>query len=222
MKKISLLVLLILSINAYSQIEHSIRLLIEGFKKFPEEAFNDTYGSLSTKDRIDIINYYNSINQKDSAVDLIKFDGFHGDVGVYYELKGFVSNGKFIIGYTNKLSTSSTKECGNIYFFEYSNSELTDITSVVLGSFNYYTDNYSKSTNRRISEKYGYNVENNPSNKHLLYSFTPSDTLYISESFFGIEEDIGLDTTYFDGEFYTKKYIMENGKLRLVEWKLLG
>jgi hypothetical protein len=132
------------------------------------------------------------------------------------EIKIFEDDTK-IIGVSFKYYNSATIVTEKVRFLEYKEAKFIDITKEVLSSFNYNTDNYSDSTNNLISEMCEFNVQLNPPNNLLLYTFTPNDTIYISDCFYGIEEDIGLDTTYFDGEFYTKKYTMENGKLRLAE-----
>ena len=152
----------------------------------------------------------------DEKSNLLRIMGRNDDIPTY-EIKCFNLPEKKIVAITLKYYDFATTVSDMIVFYKKEMNEYFDITNEVLNSFNFYTDNYSDSTNKRISEIYELNVEKNPLNNHLLYTFSASDTVYITESHFGLEEDIGLDTTYFDGEFYTKKYIMENGKLRLAE-----
>ena len=224
MKKISFVVLILLSFYSYSQVKNSMDLLLKAFKMLPERVLIDSYGELTEKKRNDIINYYSSLNDKDSVTDLIEFEGFYGDVGVYYELKGFAHDTNYLIGYANRFSTFSTTEAGNIYFFQYENSKLVDITSSVLGSFNYFTDNLKRETIDSLSSFYEKDLSKSPVQKKLLFNFTISDTIAITFDFIDYyymrDENLpGLDknSSYFDGQFYTKKYIMENGKLRLAE-----
>lgn len=224
MKRISLIAVVILNFAAYSQFEHTEQLIIEGFKKFPEEVFHDSYGELSKKDRSDIINYYTSVNQNDSASSLIKFEGTYGDIGVYYEIKGFVQDSIFLIGYVNKFSTFSTIEAGIIYFFQYVNSKLIDITSSILESFNYFTDNFKKVTIDSLNSHYCTDLRKTPFHTQLLFNFSKSDSISIKYDFLDYiymrdKKPPGLNecSPYFDGQFYTKKYIMKNEKLRLAE-----
>jgi len=133
------------------------------------------------------------------------------------EIKIFNAGKNINIGVTYSSYDGATTSSEKTIFYKYDNGKFEDITREIFKSFNYYTDNYTNNAIDSLNLYYKTNLRKTPRNDYLIYKFTKSDTVIIAESFFGTEVGIELDTTYFDGEFYTKKYIMDNGKLRLAE-----
>jgi len=242
-----LIFLLFISFSSFAQNEKSSQNeLKEIFLSIPDSTFSDNIFELCREERkrlwklydygdyfisktlkSDVIIGYVDILPKDNNIDintlidnqnfLIRIRDPYSDAIPTYDFKIFQNMSNKVIGLTLKYSNHATYNTDIILFYEYKNNEFRNITNEVLDSFNYKKDNYSDSTINLISEIYGRDVRRYPLNRKLLYRFTPSDTVYIFESFFGIDEDLDLDKRYFDGEFFKKKYIMDNGKLRLAE-----
>jgi len=137
-----------------------------------------------------------------------------------YEIKKF-RNYPNIIGVNLKYYDNVTIVTDRIAFFEYRNGELNNITDKILNNFNFYTDNYSDATLDSLSRFYSCDLRTSPKNNKLLYRFTESDTVIITYDFFDYyyfhDEKLDLHKEKHNEEFYLKKYIMDNGKLRLAE-----
>jgi len=217
MKKANLLFCLLISLNLYSQNENNINKLIEAFKELPEEVFTHKYGKLTVEKRNTVINNYIKKEMSDTFINLIRFDSFYGDIGLEYEIK-FLRN---IVAFRVQYSTHLTTEPGKIEFYSLNNNQLINISHEVLNSFNYWEDNYSKSVCDSLKKLYSDFDNPEAINKSLLYYFSGSDTLTIIENFIlhfeNGYQNYELDKKYFDGGFFTKKYIIDNGKLRLAE-----
>ncbi len=251
MKRFSLIFLILIGLNSYSQNSKEKEFLTDILPKLPDSTFNNHYSKFQGSDRALI---WSSLKKEEYEIiknsTFYEYDGAElnikntpnlnlinflvnwekgifwifdnrSDVSSEYEIKVFKINHKYIVAFTVKHSTFSTYESGGIEFFVYSENKLKNITKDVLNSFNFYTDNYNESIIDSLNLHCDCNHRNNVTNEGLLYRFTTSDTVVISDNFFGYfyngYPNPGLDSTYFDGQFYTKKYIMDNGKLRLAE-----
>lgn len=143
------------------------------------------------------------------------------DADPVYEIKSFNYSKTIIIGLTLKYYDCVTDVTKKIVFYEYKNKNFKDVTDDVLQGFNFYSDNYSEATVDSLSKFYSCDFGVAPKNKKLLYRFTESDTVFITYDFFDYyyfnEELLDLHQEKHDEEFYMKKYIMDNGKLRLAE-----
>ncbi len=176
------------------------------------------FGYLDILFRNDTIKVNSLIEVKSN---LIRIMEPYSDAIPTYDIKLFKDNQQ-IVAVTLKSSDHATTHTDEIVFYKYKNENFKDVTYKVLKSFNYFTDNYSDSTINILNSYYNCDLRGDDvTNKGLLYTFTNSDTVIISESFFDYfidpNENPGFDEEYFDGEFFTKKYIMDKGKLRLAE-----
>jgi|GEM_PF-1566142 len=173
------------------------------------------FGNFEFMIRNDSINVNLLINKKDN---LIRIAYPYSDAIPTYDIKMFQAEGYYLIAITLKYSDHATTNTKEIIFYKYMNDVFTDVTNEVLNSYNYVLDNYNDSTINILNRYYNCELRRDKLlNKRLLYTFTKYDTVIISESFFDISKGLELDEKYFDGEFFTKKYIMDNGKLRLAE-----
>jgi len=157
------------------------------------------------------------IDEKDNLIRIMKA---YSDAIPTYEIKIFQNNPK-IIGLTLKYYDNVTIVTDKIVFYEYKNKKFKDDTKDVLESFNFYADNYSEATVDSLSKFYSCDFEVAPKNKKLLYRFTESDTVFITYDFFDYyyfnDELLDLHQEKHGEEFYMKKYIMDNGRLRLAK-----
>jgi hypothetical protein len=134
------------------------------------------------------------------------------------EIKLFPGLKDSIVAVTSNYYNHASTETEKIVFYKRTKESYSDATNETLNTFNFFTDNFSDSIINILSHYFSRDLHLVRFNEVLLYSFTPSDTVYISNSFFDIPVGDLLDNDkHFDGEFYTKKYIMDNGKLRLAE-----
>lgn len=207
--------------NRYSELQNPERKLIwdlynSGEYKVDINSTFDDYNAL----KLDFINapnlsnIYFLINYEDNII--IIFDN-RNDIGLEYEIKLFQN----VVAFRVQYSTHLTTEPGRIEFYSYKSNKIKNITPKVLNSFNYRKDNYSKSTIDSMEKFYSCSFTKEDANKMLLYNFLESDTVEIVENFILHSENgynnTGLDEKYFDGGFFSRKYIMKNGKLRLAE-----
>lgn len=250
MKRFSILILVLISLNSIAQVDELGKMdLKKIFLTLPDTVFSNgefvitnternSFWTLYEKGKFDKkevfkhgllgktnLDYYNDSLNIECFIEeekrLIRVMNNNSDIAPTYEIKAFNSTPK-VIGITLKYSDHVSLGTTLILFYKRNTFGFENITSQILGSFNYFIDNYSDSTIKILNEKCGCDLKfDGGSNKGMLYSFTTSDTVLISDNFYGYffneNPSPGIDTTYFDGEFYTKKYIMENGKLRLAE-----
>jgi len=176
------------------------------------------HGTFDIMIRDTIIDLDALINLQDN---LIRLMYKNSDAVPTYEFKVFKDVNLIIIGVNLKSSDMSSTFTDGIAFFELKNSIFLDISSKILHSFNYYTDNYSDATVDSLSRFYSCDLRTSPKNNKLLYRFTESDTVIITYDFFDYyyfhDEKLDLHKEKHNEEFYLKKYIMDNGKLRLAE-----
>jgi hypothetical protein len=235
MKKISTIILIICNLYSIGQntsIDKSI--IEEVFLTLPDSLVKTSFFELPKSHREalwsiykkgirdksqDSLEFYLFVDEKDNKIKIISTQS---DQTPELEIKIFNFEFKTIVGTTFSYYDGATTSSEGISFYDYTSSKIQDITNKVLKNFNFFTENYSDSTINLLSKYWKTNLrEGSGPCMSLIYDFTSSDTIEISDSFFGYfydeNPDPGLDSTYFDGEFYTKKYILENGKLRLAE-----
>jgi len=245
MEKIKyLLFLLLISNCSLAQDEKSMINLLE---ILPDSVFNNDYEDIDISERNLIIKLYSNgkyeVDKNSTFYDydasqlifkdqdklkylnvlvneqkdyMVIFDNY-SDVASEYEVKVF----KDIIAFKVDYSTHLTTEPGRIVFYKKKNEKLLDITKDVLNSFNFWEDNYHKHIVDSLIANYQKHFNVSYSESTLLFKFTTSDTIEISDNL-TLQFDSGidlwkLDSLKFNSEFYTKKYIMDNGKLRLAE-----
>jgi hypothetical protein len=245
MEKIKYLLFLLLICN-YSLGQHK-KSMVNLLEILPDSLFNNDYEDIDISELNLIIKLYNNGKYEvDKNSTFYDYDAFHlifkdqdklkylnvlvneqkdymvifdnySDVASEYGIKEFND----IIGFKVDYSTHLTTEPGRIVFYENKNEKLIDITKDVLNSFNFWKDNYDKYIVDSLIANYRklFNVSHSTST--LLFKFTTSDTIEISDNL-TLQFDSGidlwkLDSVKFKSEFYTKKYIMDNGKLRLAE-----
>jgi hypothetical protein len=244
MKKINFVFLLLISLTSCSQNIKKTRIAVaEIFISIPDSVFSDNIFEIPKEERQLFWEQYKKGEYRNIEMSTDKvvgeLDWFFendfirralvdeknglvrimgpSDTNPVFEIKAFVHSKTNIIAITLKYYDFATDVSKKVIFYEFRDHKFINITEEVLSSFNYKKDNYSDTTIKLVSTIYGHDVISNPFNNKLLYRFTCSDTVYITESFFGIDEDLSLDKKYFDGEFFSKKYIMKRGKLKLAE-----
>lgn len=134
-------------------------------------------------------------------------------------IKIFNNTYPYLIGYN--LSRDEHVAYGSIQtkFFQLNeNTELIDITDQLFKTLNFCIDNYGDKT---LSYFKGTSKEINCDPAKLLFNFTETDTIWIMNCHYDIFEEYNIDTL-FDNKwvkdvYIARKYIMENGKLRLAE-----
>jgi hypothetical protein len=154
---------------------------------------------------------------------LIRIIDKYSDVTPTHSTKIFKGD-RNIIGTTLKYSDPMSTICDMIDFYEKTEKTYKKISDEVLNSFNFFTDNFKEETIESLNSFYKKDLKNTPIYNELLFGFTLSDTVKITYDFTDYhymrdKNPPGLDenSPYLDGQFFTKKYIMENGKLRLAE-----
>ena len=231
MKRNSFIVLIFLSIGVLAQKNSNSNSTIDQiFRSLPDSTMDISFYKLSHGRRdtlLDLLKneqrdeifykYHISFYNYDLNGTFIKMFKPQLDPMPTCEIKLFHNSKDSIVAVTSNFYNHASIVTDKIVFYKYSNGEFENVSNKLLNEFNYYTDNYSDNIIDSLNLCYQTDLRINPENDHMIYKFTKSDTVIIAESFFGTEVDIELDTTYFDGEFYTKKYIMDNGKLRLAE-----
>ena len=187
--------------------------------KSKREALWCAYKKEARDNSYDKLDFYILVDEKENKIEIVSTQS---DQNPTLVIKLFDSGSKPIISTTFYYYDGATTSSEGIAFYDFKSSKIKDITNKVLDSFNFFTDNYSDSTINILNKYWSSNLRDGSGPcMSLIYNFTNSDTIEITDSFFGYfydeMPDPGLDTTYFDGEFYTKKYIMDNGRLRLVK-----
>jgi hypothetical protein len=235
MKIISLFLLVLLSANLFAQISTNLKPSIKDvFISLPDSTMHSSYFELPKEKRIELWKLiedkswdliYNSegisFNGLNPMDDLIKMTMVRLlDPMPKCEIKIFSAPESNNVGITYYSYDGATTSTEKTIFYEYDNGNYEDVTEEIYNSFNYYTDNFTTNTIDSLNLYYKTNLRETPIHNDMIYRFTKTDTVHIIQNFYDYFFDYdnpGLDTTYFDGEFYTKKYIMENGKLRLAE-----
>jgi len=233
MKTISAIFLIIFNLYALGQnVSNDKSIIGEVFLSLPDSIVKTSFFELPKSKRevlwnaykeevkdnsYDKLDFYILVNEKENKIEIVSIQS---DQSPRLVIKLFNSGSKPIITTAIDYYNGATTSSEGITFYDYKSSKIKDITHKVLDSFNFFTDNFSDSTINILSNYWSSNLRDG-SGPSLIYNFTNGDTIEITNSFFNYfyEErpDPGLDTTYFDGEFYTKKYIMDNGKLKLAE-----
>lgn len=105
-------------------------------------------------------------------------------------------------------------------FYKYENGKFMDYTDEIFRGFNFATDNYSKETIDWLNKHYQRNRYKEPLPKFLIYTFTPSDTIYIFEDFYDFaccgDGDFYLDKTHILQELFWRAYVFKDCTLNPV------
>lgn len=248
MKKISLTIILLVALNvAFCQNHHS--LLKEVTTSLPDsiyfrsgygknvivkvwEEFNNNplhHKELYTNNLNRDLNYkYLELNSdgeccKNSFLYGIDINGclFKANYETQLQVKLFKGCEDIIVG----VSVSGTNGFASpeiifIIFYKYENGKFSDYTDEVLKGFNFATDNYSDETIDWLNNHYQRNRYEEPLSEFLIYTFTPSDTIYVFEDFYDFsccdDGNFYLDTSHIYNALFWRKYIFENCKLKPV------
>lgn len=229
MKKISVFILISVSLNISGQNSQNMDMLIHIFQSLPDSLFPE----LNEEQRNTIVKSFKNKNYEfvspsnevaetfilnnrvfvsfDFKNDLFEISDNRSDITAYYQLKLFDNLDTSILGFSLKYSTHLTMEAGIIQFFNYYQNKILKITESVLNSFNYKTDNYADTTINEFNDIYNWEFRKHPQNEKLVYEFTESDTIQLVDNLiiFNIRKMSGIKDNH--------KYIMDNGKLRLAE-----
>lgn len=233
MKKSSFILFMFLTFGALAQQNNNSTLIDKIFLALPDSIMLSDFYELNYGKRDTLLNllrqenrdeiYYKhdiSFNIYNEDGNFIKMVQPRSDAMATCEIKVFCESNDSIVAITFRNYDYATTASERTVFYDYSNGKFNDVSKKIFKSFHYYTDNYGSNTIDSLNQYFKTDLRENPVHNYMLYKFTKSDTVYIIQNFYDYFlnfDDPGLDTTYFDGEFYTKKYIMENGKLRLAE-----
>lgn len=223
MKKISIIILMLLSLNLLAQNNEQERMFLNAFKALPDSLFEENLEKLTKSEGIiyiekclqgksEFTNNCKSVGV--SCIDrknlFFKILNVRTDNAIRFEYKIFNSENRNIVGFTIIEENHLTDESLVIAFYEYKNNNLMEISSNIFESFNFKTDNYKDSTINKLNFIYESDFFKNAMNDQLTYMFTYSDTIIIMDNL-ALYHEIDFH------EGYIYKYIMDNGKLRLAE-----
>lgn len=138
-------------------------------------------------------------------------------------IKLFLKNQNYL-GITKKHYDGYTVSSVQTIFYMLENNKLINVTEKIMNTFNFFTDNFNNTVINALNNFHLTDLQKNPLSQRLLFVFSETDTVSISYDFADYyfannTNPPGLNDSCscFDGEHYTKKYIFDNGKLRLVE-----
>ena len=229
MRKISVFLVILLSLNSMGQKSQNIDVFTYVFQSLPDSLFPEFSKEQRNKILESVRNMKNEfsstskkmaetfiLNDKvflsfDFENNLLEFSDSRSDITAYYQLKIFDNKNKDVLGFNLNYSTHLTTEAGFIQFFKYYPDNILNITDSVLNSFNYKTDNYSDTTINEFNNIYNWDFRKWAQNEKLVYEFTKSDTIQLVDNLiiFNIRKMSDVKDNH--------KYIMDNGKLRLAE-----
>jgi hypothetical protein len=137
------------------------------------------------------------------------------------QIKIFETSNIQIIGVSmNFPSGFAGPEVISTVFYIYENGNFTDYTDEVFKGFNFATDNYSKETVDWLNKHYQRNRYKEPLPKFLIYTFTPSDTIYIFEDFYDFscceDGNFYLDKDHMLQALFWRAYVFKDCKLNPV------
>jgi len=234
MKRNSLILLILISLNIYCQDKQVNNIIIEVFQSLPDSLFPEKYSKLTKNERNLLIELYKNkeyeiisgsngeqieLEMLDNRVyiiidfenGLMRISDNRSDISVKYELKLYYYLNSYLCAYSVNYSTHLTMEAEIIKFFKFWNNKFTDITKNVLNSFNYKIDNYNDTIINEFNKICNCDFRINPKNIDLVYKFTETDTVMILDNF------IVFNYKYNPNIKVIHKYIMDNGKLRLAK-----
>jgi len=185
-----------------------------------ETRYEKTIGKLNLFFDNDSIIWEAYVNKKGN---LLRIMNKNSDAIPTIGIKLFLKNQNYL-GITKKCYDGYTISTVQTLFYVPENNKLIDVTKEIMESFNFFTDNFNNTVINALNNFHSTDLQKNPLSQRLLFVFSETDTVSISYDFADYyfannTNPPGLNDSCscFDGEHYTKKYIMENGKLRLAE-----
>jgi hypothetical protein len=137
------------------------------------------------------------------------------------QIKNFKVGEQLIVGVSvSGINGFANPEIIFTAFYKYENGNFTDYTDEVFKGFNFATDNYSKETVDWLNKHYQRNRYKEPLPKFLIYTFTPSDTIYIFEDFYDFscceDGNFYLDKDHMLQALFWRAYVFKDCKLNPV------